>query len=190
MAGYTRSPFRLKSTADHRHSAFRHGWKMLNVCCMAKETLQRRRKSKRIKPPGQISATGSAHKWPCSIQAWSSPKKSFSPTCRIAKASHSLNAWNSEAFYLVMAKPPKTCSLFRSYTHLVITAHQHEALKTSIRSHSDFGKCIPSSATFDSPNVCKNDSSPKSPAISSASLQVLTAAGALTLEFPSTLGQP
>jgi hypothetical protein len=46
---------------------------------------------------------------------------------------------------------------YRSYTHLVITAHQHDALKTSIRSNSDFWKCLRSSATFDSPNVCKND---------------------------------
>ncbi|HJT55019.1 MAG TPA: carboxylesterase family protein [Ktedonobacteraceae bacterium] len=43
---------------------------------------------------------------------------------------------------------------YRSYTHLVITAHQHDASKTSIRSHSDFWKCLRSSATFDSPNVC------------------------------------
>src|SRR6266566_278979 len=43
-----------------------------------------------------------------------------------------------------------------SYTLLVIKAHQHAALKTSIRSHSDFWRCIRSSATFDSPKVCKN----------------------------------
>lgn len=49
----------------------------------------------------------------------------------------------------------KTCPLFGSYTHLVITAHQHGGLKTSICSNSDFWKCIRSSATLDSPNLCK-----------------------------------
>jgi hypothetical protein len=40
----------------------------------------------------------------------------------------------------------------------VIKAHQHGALKMSIRSHYDFWKDIRSSATVDSPNVWKNDS--------------------------------
>src|SRR5947209_4088712 len=44
---------------------------------------------------------------------------------------------------------------YGSYTHLVIKAHQHAALKTSIHSHSDFWKCIRSFTIFDSPNVCK-----------------------------------
>ncbi len=37
----------------------------------------------------------------------------------------------------------------RSYTSLVITVHQHGALKTSIRSTNDFWKCIRNSAPFD-----------------------------------------
>jgi putative transposase len=45
----------------------------------------------------------------------------------------------------------------RSYTHLVITTHQYGALKTSIRSHSDFWKGLRSSATFASPRLCKTD---------------------------------
>jgi len=61
----------------------------------------------------------------------------------------------------------KSCSHFRSYTHLVITTHQHAALKTSIRSHSDFWQCLRSSATFDSPNVCKIDISGHLPFCSS-----------------------
>jgi hypothetical protein len=46
---------------------------------------------------------------------------------------------------------------FRSYTHVVIKAHQHGALKTSIRSHSNFWKCLRSSTIFDSPHVCKSE---------------------------------
>ena len=52
---------------------------------------------------------------------------------------------------------PRVCQTrIRSYTNLVIKAHQHGALKTSIRSHSDFWKGLLNPATFDSPKVCKN----------------------------------
>jgi hypothetical protein len=50
----------------------------------------------------------------------------------------------------------KSCSPFRSYTHLVIKAHQHSTLKTSIRSNSDSWKCLHSSARAFSPRLCKS----------------------------------
>jgi hypothetical protein len=46
---------------------------------------------------------------------------------------------------------------FRSYTILVIKAHQQSTLKMSMRSNSDFWKDIHSSAGVDSPKVCKID---------------------------------
>src|SRR2546422_10089120 len=46
-------------------------------------------------------------------------------------------------------------------TILVIKAHQHSSLETSIRSNSDFWKYIHSSAIVDSPKVCKNGLIPK-----------------------------
>jgi cardiolipin synthase len=66
----------------------------------------------------------------------------------------------AERFELTMEQW-KSRPWYRSYTHLVIKAHQHGALKMSIRSHYDFWKDIRSSATVDSPNLCKNGGTPK-----------------------------